>query len=414
MAATETAGIERVLQRLSGDDSADREIVLVDDVTGIGRATTGFAFPDDADMADLHAEIRLRDDTVVVRDSGEGSGVWLRVVGSEGRLLRPGDQVWLGAQIIVIRHEVEGWQVRHHGPDGRLRETHALPPAGVLIGRASEWALDPSDSRLSRRHAQLVPEGDDLRLYDRGAHNGTYVKLVTEEPLVDGDEFRLANCRFRYVARDRESVEASLESAEHSEPSDQGIEAATVVFQPGRPAEDQSTPPVEGEPQSSPSALHDQGRRARGLGARLKRMGRRVVRKRTESDSRESSAHREESQMASQGNQVDRAASPRVLIVIDSDEGSVSIETSAGKTVLEAVQEAGLERGAQVDWECRDGGCGVCVVGVVEGADRMDPPDPSTGEMKTIQITEQVVPDPTKYRLACLARVRGTVRLRKL
>jgi ferredoxin len=34
--------------------------------------------------------------------------------------------------------------------------------------------------------------------------------------------------------------------------------------------------------------------------------------------------------------------------------------------------------------------------------------------MKTIQITEQVVPDPRRYRLACMARVRGTVRLRKL
>ena len=54
------------------------------------------------------------------------------------------------------------------------------------------------------------------------------------------------------------------------------------------------------------------------------------------------------------------------------------------------------------------------VRGVVEGADRMDPPDPASGEMKTIQITEQVVPDASKYRLACLARVRGPVRLRRL
>ncbi len=100
--------------------------------------------------------------------------------------------------------------------------------------------------------------------------------------------------------------------------------------------------------------------------------------------------------------------------MIDTDEGSVSLEVAAGKTVLEAVQEAGLARGEPIDWECGDGACGVCVVGVVEGADRMDPPDAATGEMKTIQITEQVVPDPQKYRLACLARLRGTVRLRKL
>jgi len=111
---------------------------------------------------------------------------------------------------------------------------------------------------------------------------------------------------------------------------------------------------------------------------------------------------------------VTEAPSGPILLVIDSAAGSVSLEVEAGKTVLEAVQEAGLERGEPVDWECEDGGCGVCVVGVVEGAGRLDPPDPATGEMKTIQITEQVAPDPTKYRLACLARVRGTVRLRKL
>ena len=104
----------------------------------------------------------------------------------------------------------------------------------------------------------------------------------------------------------------------------------------------------------------------------------------------------------------------RALLVIDSDDEPVMLEVETGKTVLEAVQEAGLERGTPIDWECLDGRCGVCVVGVIEGADRLDPPDRATGEMRTIQITEQVIPDPTQYRLACLARIRGTVRLRRI
>jgi ferredoxin len=93
---------------------------------------------------------------------------------------------------------------------------------------------------------------------------------------------------------------------------------------------------------------------------------------------------------------------------------SVTLEGAAGSTILELVRAAGLERGRLVDWECGDGGCGVCVLAVVDGADQLDPPDPATGEMKTIQITEQVAPDPDRYRLACLARVRGAVRLRKM
>jgi ferredoxin/pSer/pThr/pTyr-binding forkhead associated (FHA) protein len=434
----------RVLQHLAADNSVDREMLLVDDVTRIGRGDLGFSFPDDTDMADWHAEVCVHEDTIMIRDSGEGTGVWIRVVGSQGRLLRSDDQVWLGSQILVIRKEADAWRLRHHGPDGRLRETHAVSEGGVFIGRVSELPLDPEDARLSRRHAQLVPEGDELRLYDRGAHNGTYVKLVADEPLSDGDEFRVANSRFRFVTLPSDAAQSEGEAAT---PADRGdvnapdtaadnatdnttdeatddtteggtdnteVEAATVVFQPDEvSAVERSSSDRQSE--KAPSALSVEApRKSSGLGARLRRMGRRVAQKTTDADSPASPVNGDEATIVSSEALPDGVGAEKVLVVIDSDDGSVSLEVFPGKTILEAVQEAGLGRGAPVDWECGDGGCGVCVVGVVEGASRMDPPDPETGEMKTIQITEQVVPDPAKYRLACLARVRGTVRLRKL
>ncbi len=100
----------------------------------------------------------------------------------------------------------------------------------------------------------------------------------------------------------------------------------------------------------------------------------------------------------------------RVILHLPADEPA-PLGTEAG---VDVVQEAGLERGEPVDWECADGGCGVCVMGIVDGADQLEPPMAATGEMRTIQVTEQVVPDPTQYRFACLARVRGTARLRNL
>jgi ferredoxin len=324
----------------------------------------------------------------------------LRVDGIEGRLLRSGDQLWLGVQILVLRRDDEGWQIRHHGPDGLLRETHPVPADGLFIGRGSDLVLDLEDSRLSRRHAQLVPEGDDLRLYDRGAHNGTYLKLVNSGPLVDGDEFRLGANRFRYVER---------QLAELEQPAPEGasdIESATIVDQADATIEVETTLPVatEAAPASNGRAgQNDEPRRRRGLAARLRKLGGRSQQDKVMPVPSQRDAASEE-----------LSSADKVLVVLDSEERSVSIEVAVGKTILEAVQEAGLERGQPVDWECGDGGCGVCVLGVVEGADRMDPPDPKSGEMKTIQITEQVVPDPKQYRLACLARVRGTVRLRKL
>ena len=103
-----------------------------------------------------------------------------------------------------------------------------------------------------------------------------------------------------------------------------------------------------------------------------------------------------------------------VEVVIDSEQGQFSLSVEPGLTILEAIRQAGFERGQPLDWECGDGGCGVCVVGIVEGAEAILPTDPDSDEMKTIQITEQVAPDPSRYRLACLARVRGNIRVRKL
>jgi ferredoxin/pSer/pThr/pTyr-binding forkhead associated (FHA) protein len=359
------------LQVLDAEGGIEREIPLVSGRFEIGRAGKDLACPEDAHMDDRHALIELDDQGARLRDVGRGSGVWLRVEGVDGRPLAAGDQVWLGLQIVVARHGDAGWELHHHGADGRLCGVHPVPPSGLFLGRSSDLPLDVGDSRLSRRHAQVVVEGDGLRLYDRGAHNGTYVRLTRDESLHAGSEFRIAAHRFRVAAppavdaRDAPDTPEAPDAAERRAAMEPTVVTDTLTHEPPAGGSD---PP-------------------RGLAARLRRLAARPQRAVPEEP---------------------------ILVVLDGESGSVSIEALPGMTVLEAVREAGLERGEPVDWECGDGGCGVCVLGIVEGADGLDPPDPSTGEMKTIQITEQVVPDPNRYRLACLARVRGTVRLRKL
>lgn len=427
--------VQNVLQLLTRDGSVEREVVLEDGRLEIGRVGEGFTCPDDAAMADRHARLELAEGKVIVSDSGEGSGVWLRIQGSEGRLLRPRDQVWLGAQILILHRNLSGkdaaWEIRHHGPDGRLLQTHHIPPGGLFIGRGSDLVLDPKDFRLSRRHAQLVPEGSELRLYDRGAHNGTYLKLSAEEPLAHAGEFRVSANRFRVVQRGRDDPKGFE--------TDTGIAAAPMARN-GRELDEGATAVIAAEPQTPSAAQRNKPRRSPGLGARLRNLGRSFERRvaapsnqgvpqdREDRTGGEAANDRDVRSSISAGSATGLGHDPgneneeaeagldsgKCLLVLDSEAGSVSLEATAGQTILEAVQEAGLARAEPVDWECGDGGCGVCVMGIVEGADRLDPPEAATGEMRTIQITEQVVPDPRKYRLACLARVRGTVRLRKL
>jgi two-component system, NtrC family, response regulator AtoC len=51
-----------------------------------------------------------------------------------------------------------------------------VPPQGVLlVGRAKEAQIQTSDAACSRRHAELVSDGDTLVVRDLGSHNGTRV-----------------------------------------------------------------------------------------------------------------------------------------------------------------------------------------------------------------------------------------------
>jgi ferredoxin len=63
-------------------------------------------------------------------------------------------------------------------------------------------------------------------------------------------------------------------------------------------------------------------------------------------------------------------------------------------------------------WECKVGLCGLCAVEIAEGADNFLPPDPGSPEMNTIENKAFLEPDPKKFRLTCVAKVKGPVKLK--
>lgn len=440
------APADLALEILDREGAVDRRLPLEALPCEIGRGDVAVACPEDGAMAERAARLdaegapgSLRLETIEAE-----SGVWRRVRDRDGLALRAGDQLWLGGQVLVVEADgatPTGWRLRHHGPDGRLRDRVPVPEAGLMIGRRSALVLDASDPGLSRRHAQITLEGGGLRFYDRGARNGSWIRLEGPATLTTDDEFRIGASHFRVVA----AVDAS-DASEAPEAPD-GADATRM----------EPLPPLE--------APMDDREATPGLGARFRRLGRRLAADReagppgNAEDVDPSAAGPEAPFDSSEDPPADPPPAPladpdvtvvsavpdepepqpaaerkgpvaseataaaasgpgasaeTVPVVIDAEEGGVTLAVVPGTTILEAARAAGLRRGAPVDWECEDGGCGVCVLAVVEGADRLDPPDPGTGEMKTIQITEQVAPDPARYRLACLARVRGAVRLRKL
>ena len=88
------------------------------------------------------------------------------------------------------------------GPDkGRRFELPDNEPQ--MIGRSSE-SLPLQDSTISRRHAELTPEGDG-RWYirDLKSSNGTFVNgvRVTELALEHGSILRIGSTELQYLAQ---------------------------------------------------------------------------------------------------------------------------------------------------------------------------------------------------------------------
>ncbi|MEM8758501.1 MAG: FHA domain-containing protein, partial [Planctomycetota bacterium] len=69
-----------------------------------------------------------------------------------------------------------------------------------LLGRSSE-ALPITDNTVSRRHAELTPDGGAWYIRDLKSHNGTYVngvQISKRVPLKNGDTIRVGSTVFAF------------------------------------------------------------------------------------------------------------------------------------------------------------------------------------------------------------------------
>ena len=85
------------------------------------------------------------------------------------------------------------WLIVRSGPDTGAAVEIAADP--VVLGRQQGCDLVVRDARASRRHLDLTPDGDVLRLRDLDSANGTYVDgvRVREAALQGGEEIRIGS-----------------------------------------------------------------------------------------------------------------------------------------------------------------------------------------------------------------------------
>lgn len=80
----------------------------------------------------------------------------------------------------------------------RVIEHYSFDKKTVTIGRDPGCDVRVDNPLLSRRHAQITAEGDDVFLEDLGSTNGVYLhnQKISKAPLRDGDEFRIDKFSF--------------------------------------------------------------------------------------------------------------------------------------------------------------------------------------------------------------------------
>jgi phosphoserine phosphatase RsbU/P len=83
---------------------------------------------------------------------------------------------------------------------------HPLQGPAVSIGRASDCSIPIKDRYLSRKHAEIIADGDAWVLKDLGSANGTYLngaRVERDQPLNTGDRIRLGDTEIVFETAER-------------------------------------------------------------------------------------------------------------------------------------------------------------------------------------------------------------------
>jgi pSer/pThr/pTyr-binding forkhead associated (FHA) protein len=86
---------------------------------------------------------------------------------------------------------------------GRAGETFFPSAQRTQIGRSPECEIFLDDVTVSRKHAELVRDGDTFTISDLGSLNGTFVnrKRIETADLEDDDEVQIGKYRLTFLRR---------------------------------------------------------------------------------------------------------------------------------------------------------------------------------------------------------------------
>jgi len=207
-----------VIQR---DGSEGGVFTLTSAQTDIGAREGDIVLADDPYLSPRHARIDRKGDTFVLRNLASANGVYLRL--RDPIELVSGDMFLIGQQVLRFELLAEAEQrvgpAKQHGvmvygtpevprlarvsqytTEGLERDVYYLYRDETTFGRETADIVFAEDPFLSRRHAAIAfDRAKDLcTLRDLGSSNGTSIRIRAEQPLQNGDQFRIGRHLFRF------------------------------------------------------------------------------------------------------------------------------------------------------------------------------------------------------------------------
>ncbi len=324
-------------------------------VTTIGQKGCDLNFPDDSQLSESHASILYSDGTLRLRDDGGAGGTFLKLQAERPASLATESILRLGRQIVVLRKNVDGRVLHHYDARGQFLEHIPLVAGTTVLGRSGgktdpDISLGDEDRTLSRFHLGITVTGDDVVAEDFNSSNGTYLKINASLEVSDGDIFRMGGQIFRVQIT--------------SDPS-----KTDSVFHPTKtemvpPTRAEATPPVAMEAAEEPATE--------------------VVPDSPATD----------------------IAAPELTTI-----GGAQVSFSGHDTPFDieddqSVLDIADEHDIEIDYECWCGLCGCDLIRVIEGQEHLN--EISDKELKTLK---RKGVEPGEYRLACMTKVSGPVRV---
>jgi ABC transport system ATP-binding/permease protein len=218
---------------ISDDVGATSVVPLVRDEISIGRGDGNTIRLTERNVSRKHAILKRNSEAFILNDLGSYNGVFINGKQAVGEVeVRPGDKIKIGDYVLSVEAEGEA-QTKEVDPDNAvdLRDTIpiievspavSVPPARLVlltpptpgaefslrknsttrIGRDENLDVPIVHSSVSREHAEIRTNGEEVFLSDLGSSNGISVngKRVAQSALTSGDIIEMGEVVLRYVA----------------------------------------------------------------------------------------------------------------------------------------------------------------------------------------------------------------------